>query len=1115
MGPSTRFVLMCTSKRFLSCLSFPLMAFDSCFSIFSGFSPQDSLVRLEELVIQAKKTGYKALGLCDMMSVDGIAEFVLLCREAGIRGLTGVTFRVAPFPAEGFVWRLGRMRVFASSERGWLRLLALLSRAQDRSGGEDSAALHVTYEDLLENPDGLVFILGEEQGELGRLLQNGNQELAAEIIRRFQDSLEPSQLYVGLPLPSFKKGLCEKLAAFAQEHNLRLCAMPTVRCTLPEDDVAYRIVADRCSSEGPSERSFEDYLRPLEEREHLRLPKDAAHVYADYPSAIEGLEELGRALIWEFRDPAQPFPKSDFARGVDADSFIWNGCFSEAQSRYKDSPVPWRERLNEEFALLVEKGIPNGLIWIVRVLEEFDAAKILYGPGLGRYSTSLVCSLLALTRLEPFQLGTAPITVENVTRELTIRIAPDQRLAAEEVLRKLLGNHCFATSRWAERTQEQAIDLAAGHLGLSEELKKKMLETKNWDVYSTRERLTPAGQDPAQKWLFNDARTLAWLSRRLKSLPIKALPEPHVFGLAESNSCVPLLKVKPCTTPLPVRKTETKFRRLQAQDQRTSPWSSAQCAALGGGVIRLQEDLALQLLAHATNRIRHEGDENFTAEDLLLNQSNRVWDALGTDSLRGIEFLEAPGLRLFLGQKKPRSLGQMLAALKDWNEAHSIVLPESEFCEQAVIALMCLALKLQYPLQFSAAYMTTYTADPKRQQALIHELYLRKIEIKPLDINCSAHEWLPEGNALRPGLCQIASLTPIAHEEIEKVRQEMDFGNLKNFLQRTDPEFVTAEQVADLIHAGAFDLMHESRGQVLQKFQRLQPLLRPLTLPRSATTFSHFFNAEHCDFLQDNAQILDINPPTVAPEFTTDELLAQERMATKIQISASPCYFYSDLIAEANIYTMLPQRRKAKRPIVSLIGPLAALDPSPPRSDVCGYAEVGINLVRISQHQWHQLQERYHQADVVMMTGRLHDKMICLEALRVDLPEEAQRVSLQAELLTLQPQQASAALLKELLALCKAYSGSTPVSLPWAELKPPRVVVKLNSRKITWCPAFEEELKLLISPQEYTLRLITDYAKQEENSARDEDAASATILTEAPMQSAEEALATNSATGTD
>lgn len=1085
------------------------MASDSCLSIYSSFSPQDSLVRLSELVTQAQKSGYKTLGLCDLMSVDGVAEFVLLCREAGLRGLAGVTFRVAPFPAEGFVWRLGRMRVFARSERGWLRLLNLLARAQERSNGGEVSAQHVTYEDLLENTDGLIFVLGDEQGEVARLLQSGDAELAGSIIKRFQQATEANQLFLGLPSPGIKPGLCARLAEFAEANQVKVCAMPAVRCTLSEDDVAFRIVSDRSSCDGPSERSIEDYSRPQNEREHLRSPQELGALYEDFPAALEGLGELERQINWEFRDPAQPFPKSDFARGVDADSYIWNGCFGEAQSRYQDSPVPWRERLNEEFALIVEKGVPNGLIWIARVLEEFDAAKIHYGPGLGSYSTSLVCSLLGLTRLEPFQLGTAPITLDNVTRQLTIRIAPNQRRAAEEVLRRLLGNHCFGTSHWVERSPREAIELAAEHLGLSVELKEKMLATKNWDVYSSRERLTPAGQEPAQKWLFNDARTLAWLSRRLKGLPVRAVSEPSVFGLAETHSCVPLVKTKPKATPLPVRLAEGKFRRLEAQDLRTSPWSSAQCAALGGGVIRLQEDSALQLLAHATYWIRQEGEDQFTPEDLLLAQSNRIWDALGTDSLRGIEFLEAPGLRLFLGQKKPRSLGQLLAALKDWNEAHNLALAESEFCEQAVIALMCLVVKLQYPLPFAAGLLSTYLKDSKRQQAFVHELYLKRTEIKPLDINCSASYWSPEGNALRPGLCQVRTLTLVAREEIESVRQEMNFSSLKDFLQRTDPEFVNAEQVMSLIHAGAFDSLAQNRGELLQQFQRLSPVLRPVTLPRSATSFSHFFNPESSAFIQTHAQVLDMTPPGIPEEVSTEQLLQQEHSATSIQISASPCYFYSDLIAEANILTTLPQRRKSKRPIVSLIGPVSSCDPCPPRADVGGYAEVGTSLVRITQHQWHQLHERYQGAEVMVVTGRLHDKMICLEALRWDLPEEAQRLSLQAELLTLFPQAPQPALLKELYALCKAYPGSTPVRVPSTEAKPPRIVQKLNTRKITWCPAFEEELRLLISENEYELRLITDYAKPDSS---DLSQPTAEILS----QSDDENVAqSGSATGTE
>ncbi|MDX1972884.1 MAG: hypothetical protein SFY68_10175, partial [Candidatus Sumerlaeia bacterium] len=689
-------------------------------------------------------------------------------------------------------------------------------------------------------------------------------------------------------------------------------------------------------------------------------------------------------------------------------------------------------------------------------------AGIFYGPGLGSYTTSLVCSLLSITGIDPFQLGTHPLTLNDVSRQMTIRVAPHQRARAEQVLQELLGRNCFTPHRWRESTLEEARVQAADLLGLSTELRDTLLNTRNWELYAGRERLSPAGQEPSAQWLFNDPRTLAWLCRKLKGLPKSPEPEVGVHGLAESQSVIPLF----VTTPNTGQKSEKTSREV-----RHSHWSSAQCAALGAGVIRLVEEPALELLAVATHWIRLEGHDQFTPEDALNRQSARIWDALQTDSMRGIPFLEAPGFRIFVGQKRPRTLGQLIAALKDWDEAHGLYTVESELVERAMLALLCLAVKLEHPIAFAAGLLTMISGDPKRLQAHIHEQLLLGREIRPLDINCSSPWWSPEGNALRAGLCQVRALDSDALSEIELVRQELAYGNLRDLMQRTDASALSAEQVEALIHAGAFDSLEHNRTQLIQHFQRLRPLLRPKTLPRSATRFEEFFNPSTTSILHQHTQILELGPvyKNAAAEITAEQQLQQERSATSVYLSVSPCYFFADLLREARILTTLPAKRKTHRPIISLIGPLTPIDPCPPRSDVFAYAEIGTSLVRINQQQWHQLHDTFAETDLVLVTGPLHEKLICLETLRIDHPESAQRHSIEAEALRLQPFTFQPAQAKALLELFKAYPGSTAVQWPWLDAKPPRLQQKLTARRITWCPALEVELRSILKDGEWAL----------------------------------------------
>src|SRR6201999_4334235 len=128
-------------------------------------------------------------------------------------------------------------------------------------------------------------------------------------------------------------------------------------------------------------------------------------------------------------------------------------------------------------------------------------------------------------------------------------------------------------------------------------------------------------------------------------------------------------------------------------------------------------------------------------------------------------------------------------------------------------------LKTHYPVEFMAALLTSETSKPENVVKYISECREMNIPVVPPDVQISAANFTPAGDAIRFGLAAIKNVGHNAIESIIKAREELQaagkpgFATLWEFCDKVDLRLLNKRVLESLCKSGAMDCFG-SRGQV-------------------------------------------------------------------------------------------------------------------------------------------------------------------------------------------------------------------------------------------------------------------------------------------------------------
>ncbi len=234
----------------------------------------------------------------------------------------------------------------------------------------------------------------------------------------------------------------------------------------------------------------------------------------------------------------------------------------------------------------------------------------------------------------------------------------------------------------------------------------------------------------------------------------------------------------------------------------------------------------------------------------------------------------------------------------------------------ALIAYRTAWLRANYPAEYMAALISSVMSTKDKVPFFVAACEEMGIEILPPDVNLSDHEFtVVEGN-IRFGLDAVKGVGYQAVEAIKRARGEGGpFTSIWDFCERVDNRTVNKKSIEALIKCGALGSTGASRRGMLEVLEQAQGAGQKVQQDAQIGQGSIFDLGEELGIGGDGgrapgaagsstaasapaALARPVHPPIPAEEFDQRELLAAEKEAIGLFISAHPLKSFRDVLRQ-------------------------------------------------------------------------------------------------------------------------------------------------------------------------------------------------------------------------
>jgi len=179
--------------------------------------------------------------------------------------------------------------------------------------------------------------------------------------------------------------------------------------------------------------------------------------------------------------------------------------------------------------------------------------------------------------------------------------------------------------------------------------------------------------------------------------------------------------------------------------------------------------------------------------------------------------------------------------------ADNIFVHNSHSVAYAMIAYQTAYLKVNYPVEFMAALLTSEKADVERTAVVIKECQKMGIEVLPPDMNESFRNFsvIPNKNKIRFGLLAIKNVGNNVVEAIILERKNSGpFKSISDFVSRIPSKDLNKKSLESLIKAGVFDKLEE-RNKLLSNMEDILEINREIQKNMNNGQKDLFENSSH------------------------------------------------------------------------------------------------------------------------------------------------------------------------------------------------------------------------------------------------------------------------------
>ena len=434
-------------------------------SILDGYST------IPEYIARASEIGMRGMGLSDHGNLFGINDFLKGTKAAGIKGLPGCEFYVAPENPEGaFVQspvfygpdgkKSGRndvssngsylhMTIWAYNNVGLHNLfrLSTFSYHPDRYYSKP----RIDFEMLAQYSEGLIVSTGCPYSEISTRFNLGQDRKAYDYAARLVDVFGKDRVYVEIMDHSMaidlERNLIPKQLQLAKKMGLKLLATNDSHYANPKDAPHHEQLLAKQSGSVMSDKSYDEggkrfafsgdgyYLKGADEMLKL-FPED------EFPNALKSsmdiIEMVDADLGIKFDPNLRPVPK--IPEGHDLKSYyrerVRNGLKWRYKGQSKEAQAEALRRSKLEDEVIVSSGFAGYMLVVEDYLrfarenfstrdEEGNVLASAIGVGRGSVGGSIHAYALGISELDPVRFNLIFERFLSAGRGATYRVTYD------------------------------------------------------------------------------------------------------------------------------------------------------------------------------------------------------------------------------------------------------------------------------------------------------------------------------------------------------------------------------------------------------------------------------------------------------------------------------------------------------------------------------------------------------------------------------------------------------------------------------------------------------------------------------------------------------------------
>jgi DNA polymerase-3 subunit alpha len=367
------------------------------------YSLADSVIRVSELVEAAAAAGMPAVAVTDHCNMFAVVKFYKAALNAGIKPILGADVLVAEADERA---PQDKLVLLCRNDEGYANLKRLVTRSYLEGQRNGIPIIQSNWLDS-DSVSGLIALSAARDGALGRLLLEGQEDLARDFLVAYRE-LFCGDFYIELQ----RTGRAgedvhnDRAVQLASDAGCALVATNDTRYLRADEFEAHE--ARTCIHGG---YTLDDRERPrlYSDQQYLRSPAEMKLLFGDIPEALENSAviaqrcnltlQLGRPSLPDYQVPAGETTASHLANMASAG--LEQKLAGREQS--KEQRERYLNRLRTELEVISAMEFPGYFLIVADFIRWARNNGVPVGPGRGSGAGSLVAWVIGITNLDPLE----------------------------------------------------------------------------------------------------------------------------------------------------------------------------------------------------------------------------------------------------------------------------------------------------------------------------------------------------------------------------------------------------------------------------------------------------------------------------------------------------------------------------------------------------------------------------------------------------------------------------------------------------------------------------------------------------------------------------------------